>query len=80
MELDWRVDVTGTRDLLLTIEYQGHLWTALYPGSAETRTRFEQLGGDVTLEHLYRMLGRYAGETMTRVSDVQLRRPAGLTP
>src|SRR5215831_7836859 len=51
--LEWRVDLTGTRDLRIAIEYRGGLWTALYPGSSEVRGRFNALGGGVTLDSVY---------------------------
>ncbi len=74
--IDWRVDLTGARDLRITVEYQGHLWAGLYPDSAEARTQLDALGGDAMLERLHQMLGQYAGETMTRVSDLELPRTA----
>jgi hypothetical protein len=75
--LDWRVDLRGTRELRLTIESGEHQWTALYPGSADARAQFDALGGDVTLDRLYQIIGRYVGETMTRVGDLELPPTAG---
>ena len=70
--LEWRGDLRGSRDLRITIEYQGHLCSGLYPGPMDARERFDALGGDLTLDGLHRMLGRYAEDTMVRVSDLEL--------
>jgi hypothetical protein len=78
--VDWRVDLTGTRELRLTIELGEHQWTALYPGSADVRARFDALGGDVTLDRVYQIIRRHLGDTMTRVGDVELRPTAGQAP
>jgi hypothetical protein len=75
--LDWRVDLKGTPQLRLTIESGEHQWTALYPGGADVRARFEALGGDVTLDRLYQIIGRYVGETMMRVGNLELPPTAG---
>ena len=76
----WRVDPQGTPELRLTIESPEHVWIALYPGSTDVRARFDALGGDVTLEWLYRMMSRYVGEPMTLIGDVELPPTAGHAP
>lgn len=67
--IEWRVDLRGARDLRITIEYQGHPWFGLYPGAMDVRERLDALGGEMMLERLHQMLGRYAGDTLARVSD-----------
>ncbi len=72
--VDWRVDLRGSRDLWITIEYEGHLWSALYPGSQERRIQFEVLGAGHSLDSVHQTLSRYVGETLTRIGELELPR------
>jgi len=75
--VEWRVDLRASRDLCITIEYQGHLWCGLYPGAVDVRERFDALSGDVTLDRLHQMLSRYAGDHVA-VSDLELPCPTSV--
>jgi hypothetical protein len=77
--VEWRVDLKGTPELRLTIESGEQRWLGSYPGGTETRARFDALGGDVTLQWLYRTICRYIGEPMTRLGSLELPPTAGHT-
>lgn len=53
----------------LTLEYEGHLWSGLYPASAEIRA---QVGEDV-LEGLYAVLAGSVGHEMARIAELEVR-------
>ena len=69
--LDWRVDLRGVADLRLTIEYQDHLWTGLYPSDQPQREQVDALGG-LTLDALHQVLTRYVGDTMARIGELDV--------
>lgn len=68
--VEWRVDLRGAKDLRITIEYRGGLWSGLYP--AAHRAELETAGGLRILEKLAAMLGRYAGEPMGRIGELDV--------
>jgi hypothetical protein len=61
----WRVDLQGERDLRLTIEHGGHLWSGLYPDDAETR----RVLGEGRLDMLHRRLTAHIGQAMARIIE-----------
>jgi hypothetical protein len=68
--VEWRVDLRGAKDLRITMEYRGGLWHGLYPGAH--RVELEKAGGPHVLEKLVTMLGRYAGEPMARIGELDV--------
>jgi hypothetical protein len=66
--VDWRVDLKGERDLRLTIEYRGHLWSGLYPDDAGTRGEL----GEERLQRLHRALMAYVGREISRIVELDV--------
>ena len=66
--VEWRADLRGTRDLQLTLDYEGYLWRGLYPETVEIRTQL----GEAGLEALYALLARFVGQEMARVAELEV--------
>ncbi len=66
--VEWRADLQGTRDVRLTLEYQGYLWSGLYPASAEIRAQLGEAGP----EGLYAVLAESVGHEMARVAELEV--------
>jgi hypothetical protein len=61
----WRVDLQGERNLRLTMEYGGHLWSGLYPDDARRQAEL----GEERLQRLHRMLTAHVGQETRESSN-----------